>query len=194
MRLMPKSVLMAKLLLLAGAAGPALAAGAPADGGSKFPPFEASTFPSQLFWLAVTFGLLYILMSRVALPRVGAILEQRREAIDGALRAASAAQKEAEEQANALETSLAKARASAQGIAGEARDKSSKEIEARRAAVEKDLSAKLVAAEARITETKSKAMGNVETIAKDAVSTILEQLGSKATDAAIAKAISAVKA
>ncbi|MBN8532918.1 MAG: F0F1 ATP synthase subunit B' [Rhizobiales bacterium] len=185
---------MAKLLLLAGAAGPALAAGAPADGGSKFPPFEASTFPSQLFWLAVTFGLLYILMSRVALPRVGAILEQRREAIDGALRAASAAQKEAEEQANALETSLAKARASAQGIAGEARDKSSKEIEARRAAVEKDLSAKLVAAEARITETKSKAMGNVETIAKDAVSTILEQLGSKATDAAIAKAISAVKA
>jgi F-type H+-transporting ATPase subunit b len=194
MRLMPKSVLMAKLLLLAGAAGPALAAGAPADGGSKFPPFEASTFPSQLFWLAITFGLLYVLMSRVALPRVGAILEQRREAIDGALRAASAAQKEAEEQANALETSLTKARASAQGIAGEARDKSSKEIEARRAAVEKDLSAKLVAAEARIAETKATAMGNVETIAKDAVGTILEQLGGKATDAAIAKAISAAKA
>jgi F-type H+-transporting ATPase subunit b len=194
MRLMPKSVLMAKLILLSGAAGPALAAGAPADGGSKFPPFEASTFPSQLFWLAITFGLLYMLMSRVALPRVGAILEQRSEAIDGALRAASAAQKEAEEQANALETSLAKARANAQGIAGEARDKSSKEIEARRAAVEKDLSAKLVAAEARIAETKTKAMGNVETIAKDAVSTILEQLGGKATDAAIAKAISAVKA
>lgn len=193
MRLMPKSVLMAKLFLLAGAAGPALAAGAPADGGSKFPPFEASTFPSQLFWLALTFGLLYVLMSRVALPRVGAILEQRREAIDGALRAASAAQKEAEEQANALETSLAKARASAQGIAGEARDKSSKEIEARRAAVEKDLSAKLVAAETRISETKTKAMGNVETIAKDAVSIILEQLGGKATDAAIAKAVAAVK-
>lgn len=192
MRLMPKSLSM--LLLLAGAAAPALAAGAPADGGSKFPPFEASTFPSQLFWLAITFGLLYVLMSRVALPRVGSILEQRREAIDGALRAANAAQKEAEEQANALEAALVKARASAQGIAGEARDKSSKEIEARRTAVEKDLSAKLSAAEARIAETKTKAMGNVEGIAKDAVSAILEQLGSKSTDAAIAKAISSVKA
>lgn len=194
MHLMPKSVLMAKLLLIAGAVAPALAAGAPADGGSKFPPFEASTFPSQLFWLAITFGLLYVLMSRVALPRVGSILEQRRETIDGALRAAGEAQKQAEEQATALETSLAKARARAQGIAGEARDKSSKEIEARRAVVEKDLSAKLSEAEARILDTKNKAMGNVETIAKDAVSAILDQLGGKATDAAIAKAISAVKA
>lgn len=194
MRLMPKPVVMAKLFLLAGAAAPAMAAGAPTEGGSKFPPFEASTFPSQLFWLALTFGLLYVLMSRVALPRVGSILEQRRETIDGALRAASAAQKEAEEQATALETALAKARASAQGIAGEARDKSSKEIEARRTAVEKELSAKLGAAEVRISETKAKAMGNVETIAKETVGAILEQLGSKSTDAAIAKAISGVKA
>lgn len=171
---------------------PALAAGE--AGGHRFPPFDASTFPSQLFWLTITFGLLYFLMSRVALPRIGSILEQRREAIEGALRAASAAQKEAEEQANALEAALVKARASAQGIAGEARDKSSKEIEARRMVVEKDLSTKLVAAEARIAETKTKAMGNVEEIAKDAVSAILEQLGSKSTDAAIAKAISSVKA
>ncbi|MGL5445703.1 MAG: F0F1 ATP synthase subunit B' [Rhabdaerophilum sp.] len=194
MRLMPKSVLMAKLLLLAGASTPVLAAGAPAGGGSKFPAFEASTFAGQLFWLAITFGLLYYLMSRVALPRIGSIFEERREKIDSALQAASAAQKSAEEQAQALETSLAKARTSAQGIAAEARDKSAKEIETRRMAVEKDLGTKLTAAEARIAETKTAAMANVETIAKDAVGAILEQLGSKATEAAIAKAISGVKA
>ena len=113
--------------------------------------------------------------------------------IEGSLRAASAAQKEAEEQAAALEASLTKARANAQAIAGEARDKSAKEIEAQRVSVEKDLAGKLAAAEARIAETKAKAMGNVEGIAKEAVAAIVEQLGGKATDAAVAKAISAAQ-
>jgi F-type H+-transporting ATPase subunit b len=155
--------------------------------------FDSSTFASQLFWLALTFGILYRLMSRVALPRIGSVLEERREKIEGALRAAGAAQKEAEEQANALEVSLTKARAQAQAIAGEARDKSAKEIEAQRASVEKDLAGKLAAAEARIAETKTKAMGNVEGIAKDAVAAIVEQLGGKTTDAAVAKAIAAAQ-
>lgn len=172
---------------------PAFAAGNE-GGGHRFPPFDSSTFAGQLFWLALTFGLLYWLMSRIALPRVASILEERRETIDAALRAASAAQKSAEEQAAALEAAVTRARASAQGIAGEARDKSAKEIDARRAAVEKDLSAKLAAAEARIADTKAKAMQNVEVIATDAVSVILGQLGGKATESAIAKAISAAKA
>lgn len=171
---------------------PALAAGGE-GGGHRFPPFDSSTFASQLFWLALTFGVLYALMSRVALPRIGSVLEERREKIEGALRAASAAQKEAEEQANALEVSLAKARAQAQAIAGEARDKSAREIDAQRTSVEKELGGKLAAAEARIAETKTKAMGNVESIAKDAVSAIVEQLGGKTTDAVIAKAIAAAQ-
>lgn len=171
---------------------PALAARGE-GGGHRFPPFDSSTYASQLFWLVLTFGTLYALMSRVALPRIGSVLEARREMIEGSLRAASAAQKEAEEQAAALEASLTKARANAQAIAGEARDKSAKEIEAQRVSVEKDLAGKLAAAEARIAETKAKAMGNVEGIAKEAVAAIVEQLGGKATDAAVAKAISAAQ-
>lgn len=170
---------------------PALAAGD--GGGHRFPPFDSSTYASQLFWLVVTFGTLYALMSRVALPRIGSVLEERRATIEGALRAASTAQKEAEEQAAALEASLAKARANAQAIATEARDKSSREIEAQRVSVEKDLATKLAAAEARITETKMQAMGNVEAIATDAVAAIVEQLGGKTTDAAVAKAINAAQ-
>lgn len=161
-----------------------------AEGG--FPPFNAATFAGQLFWLALTFGTLYLLMSRVALPRVGAIMAEREATIEASLAQASKAQAAAEAEAQGLEQALAKAKANAQAIAQDARAKSAKEIEAKRSAVEKDLAAKMVAAEASISETKTKAMGNVEDIARDAVSAIIEQLTGKApTAAAVTKAITA---
>lgn len=178
-------------LIAVSAAAPALAAGA--GGGHRFPPFDSTTYAGQLFWLVLIFGALFILMSKVALPRVGSILEERQATIDSALAAASKAQKDAEEQAVALEAALGKARANAQAIAGEARAKSAKEIEATRTGVEKDLAAKLGAAEARIAETKAKAMANVEGIATDTVAVIIEQLGGKASASEIAKAIGAVR-
>ena len=182
MRFVPLSAILALV------AFPALAASE--EGGSAFPAFDSSSFSSQLFWLALTFGLLYVLMSKVALPRIGSIMDERRETIERALRQAAAAQKEAEESAASQEASLGKARANAQAEIGTAQAKSAKEIEARRILVEKDLSAKLVAAEARIGETKAKAMANVDAIAGDAVTAILDQLGVKAPKAdAVAKAI-----
>ena len=181
MRLLVTSVLVAL------STAPALAAGG-------FPPFESSTFAGQLFWLAITFGTLYWMMSRIALPRIGSILEERQNTIDSALAAAAKAQKGAEEAAAAHEQALAKAKANAQAIAQEARAKSTKEIDAQRHAVESDLSSKLSAAETRISEMKAKAMGNVDDIAKDAVSAIIEQLSGKApTAAAIAKAVGAAR-
>lgn len=167
---------------------PAFAAGGEAEGG--FPPFNAATFAGQLFWLAVTFGTLYYLMSRVALPRVGAIIAEREATIESALSQASKAQAAAETEAQALELALAKAKSNAQAIAQEARAKSAKDIDAKRSAVEKDLAAKMVAAEASIGETKAKAMANVEDIAKDAVSAMVEALtGAAPSAAAVAKAI-----
>ncbi|CAN1490152.1 AtpF F0F1-type ATP synthase, subunit b [Rhabdaerophilaceae bacterium] len=170
---------------------PALAAGA--SGGHRFPPFDSSTYSSQLFWLFLSFGGLYLLMSRVALPRLGAIIEDRRTTIDGALREASLAQSEAETQATALEQALGKARTSAQAIAAEARDKSSREIETQRVLVEQELAAKLQAAEARIALTKTEAMANVETIAESTVGIIVEQLGGQSTPASIAQAIAGAR-
>lgn len=178
-------------LIAAHAATPVLAAGA--GGGHRFPPFDSSTYASQLFWLFLVFGALYVLMSKVALPRISGILEERQTTIDSALASAQEAQKSAESEAVALDAALSKAKANAQAIAGEARAKSAKEIDATRAVVEKDLSAKLVAAEARIAETKAKAMANVDGIATDAVSAIIEQLGGKANAADIAKAIGAAR-
>jgi F-type H+-transporting ATPase subunit b len=169
---------------LAISAAPAFAAG------SAFPPFDSSTFAGQLFWLALSFGLLYLLMSRVALPRIGSIIAEREGTIESALAAASKAQAGAEAEAQALEASLAKAKANAQAIAQDARAKSNAEIDAKRKAVESDLSAKMSAAEASIGEMKAKAMANVEDIAKEAASALVEQLTGKApTAAALTKAL-----
>ena len=160
-----------------------------AEGGG-FPPFDSSTFAGQLFWLTITFGTLYLLMSRVALPRIASILGARQSTIETALTAASSAQKAAEAEALALEQALAKAKTNAQAIAIEARSRSAKEIDAKRHVVESELSARMIAAETEITATKAKAMANVEDIARDAVSAIIEQLTGKAPTAAeIARAL-----
>ncbi|HEY8580860.1 MAG TPA: F0F1 ATP synthase subunit B', partial [Beijerinckiaceae bacterium] len=91
------------------------ATAAPAAGAARvFPPFDTATFAGQLFWLAIIFGGLYYVMSRVALPRVAAILENRQSRIAGDLEAASAAQKSADEAGAASEKTLADAKANAQ--------------------------------------------------------------------------------
>src|ERR1700683_2257588 len=68
-------------------AEPAAHSQAPA-GHPAFPPFQAEHFPSQLAWLAVSFVLLYVLMAKVALPRIGAIFAERRKRIGDDLKAA----------------------------------------------------------------------------------------------------------
>lgn len=163
--------------------GTAHAAGAPAAGGS-FPPFDASTFAGQLFWLAVSFGLLYLMISKIAIPRISGIIEDRRAKIESDLNLAAQAQKSAEDAAKAFEANLAQAKANAQGIAQSARDTAAKEADVRRHQVEADLSAKLIAAEKAIVATKDKAMANVDGIAKDAAAAIVERLTGVAPKAA----------
>jgi F-type H+-transporting ATPase subunit b len=168
----------------------AWAAGAPAGGQKSgvFPPFDGSTFASQLFWLAVLFGLMYILLARVALPRVARILEDRRQRIEGDLAKAAALQKRAEEAGAAYEEELAKAKANAQAIAGKARDEAAKAADARRKALETDLAEKLARSEAQIAGTKADAMANVGAIASETAAEIVTRLTGKAPTAAELKA------
>jgi F-type H+-transporting ATPase subunit b len=101
-------------------------AGAPggdAHGGGAFPPFDQSTFASQLLWLAITFGLFYLLMSRVIVPRIGGILEHRRDRIAQDLDEASRLKEEADNAIAAYEQELAEARKKASAIAEAAREK-----------------------------------------------------------------------
>ena len=157
-----------------------------------FPPFDPATFPSQLLWLAITFGALYLLMSKIALPRIGSILENRKGIIDADLAAADASRQKTDAAIAAYEAALAAARSKAQGIANESREAIQADLAAKRSAVEADLTAKVTAAETRISATKAEALTHVDEIATETAQTVVTQLvGDVSTDsvrAAVAKA------
>jgi F-type H+-transporting ATPase subunit b len=161
-------------------------------GHSTFPPFDASTFPSQLLWFALIFGAMYYYLSKRFLPAIGGVIEARRARIAKDIDEATAMQAKADAAAAEHEKSLARARADAQATAQAARDKIAAETDAKRKALEDQLKAKLAQAEARIASNRTAAMGNVATIAADATGAIVERLIGRAPSAkAVAKAVDA---
>lgn len=156
--------------------------GGAAEHGSSFPPFDSEHFSSQLIWLALIFGALYLLMSRVALPRVAGILKDRGDKVSGDLDAAKAAQAKAEAAGADLEKTLAEAKGKAQGLGQEAHARLAAETDAKRKTLEAELNAKLAAAETQIADTKAKAMSNVDTIARDTAAAIVEHITGKPAD------------
>jgi F-type H+-transporting ATPase subunit b len=158
-----------------------------------FPQFDTTTFASQLLWLVITFGLFYMLMQKVIVPRVGSILENRHDRIAQDLDEAARLKSEADAAIETYERELSAAKAKAGQIASVARDEAKAKADAERAKVEADLNAKIAAAETRIGEIKAKAFAEVDTIAIDTVGSIVEELiGSKATAADIKAAVSGV--
>ena len=155
-----------------------------------FPPFEPSSFAGQLVWFAISFGLLYVLMSRYALPKIGEVLHDRAKRIASDLDEAQGMRNQAEEASAAYEASLAEARNKAKGIAQETRDKLTAEGEARRKDLEGDLARKLAEAEATIQSKTKDAMASVRGIAGDAAGAIVERLtGRPAESSAIEAAL-----
>lgn len=141
-----------------------------------FPPFDATTFASQLFWFALTFIIFYWLMSKVALPRIGGIIAARRSRIAADIAEAEQARAASEKAAIVYEKQLAEARAGAFTIAEEARVKAKAEADARRAAIESDLAKKLATAEERIGIIKTKALADVGAIAGEAAEAVVKSL------------------
>jgi F-type H+-transporting ATPase subunit b len=149
-----------------------------ADGGHKapFPPFEKSTFASQLVSIVIAFVALYLIVSRIALPRVGGVIDERQNAIDGDLAAAQKLKDESDNALKSYESELAAARARAQAISTETRDKLNAASEAERKTLEEQLSLKLADAEKTIASTRESAMSNVRGIAADAAAAIVQRL------------------
>lgn len=161
--------------------------------GRGFPPFDPHTFASQLLWLALTFIALYLVMSRIALPRIGAILEMRRQRVDGDLAEAQRLKDESDAAAAAHEKALAEARTRAQTLAGETREKAAAAAEARRKEVDAKLNARIAEAEKSIAATRSAAMANVHSIASDIAPAIVERLiGVSPASKEVAEAVSNV--
>lgn len=163
-----------------------------ATAGGAFPPFDPATFASQILWLVITFGVFYMIMSRVIIPRLAGILEVRHDRISRDLDETERLKNEADAAHAAYEHELAEAKKNAHSIALEATDKAKAESSAAREKVEAELSEKMAEAEARIAEIKAKAMAEVGTIANDTTSEIVKELiGGKLTKAEITKAVSA---
>jgi F-type H+-transporting ATPase subunit b len=144
--------------------------------GGGFPPFESSTFASQLVSLLIAFVALYVIVSRIALPRVGSVIDARQDAIEGDLAAAQKLKDESDAALKAYESELAAARSRAQAISNETREKLNAASEAERKTLEERLSAKLADAEKQIAATRESAMSNVRGIAADAAGAIVQQL------------------
>lgn len=163
------------------------------DHSDVFPPFDAATFPSQLLWLAITFGLLYLLMSKLALPRIGGILENRKALIDADLAAADADRQKTDAAIAAYEKALAEAKANAQGIANQTREAIQADLASKRTAAEADLSAKVTAAEARIAQTKAEALTHVDEIAAETAQAVVAQLVGDVSPDSVRAAVAKVK-
>jgi F-type H+-transporting ATPase subunit b len=159
-----------------------------AEGG--LPQLDLTRFPPQLFWLAVTFLLLYLLMSKLALPQVSDILRSREEKIAGDLSQADQLNREADAALKGYEQALAEARAKATEIAAQTRATIQADADARQAEAEARLSAQAAEAEASIRATRDQALSQVREIATDtAVAVVARLLGTQPDGASIDQAV-----
>jgi F-type H+-transporting ATPase subunit b len=160
-------------------AAPSANTEAPAGHGG-FPPFETQNFPSQLFWLTLCFVLLYVLMSKVALPRIASILAERSKTIAEDIAKAQHLKEQADAAHADYEKALSDARAGAQAIGNATRERQAAAAEETNRRLEAELHARLAAAETSIATTRDAAMSNVGSIAADTASAIVERLIGKA--------------
>ncbi len=146
------------------------------------PQLNFQDFAPQLFWLAVSFVVLYLIMSRIALPRVGSILEERSNRISADFAAAAKLREDTEKAIADYEKALADAKARAQQIAREAREKMTADIEQERATVDRQISEKMADAEERITSLKESALSHVDEIAVETTEALIARLLGKPVD------------
>ena len=140
-----------------------------------FPPFDTTTFPSQFFWLAVTFAFLFTVLWRVAGPRINGAITNRRGAINGAIAEAGKARTDAEAAQSAYETALATARARANALAEDTRSKLNAEIAKAKAEADAKAHDAMAAADVRIAQTRENAKAAVSAAARDAAIAIVER-------------------
>lgn len=154
------------------------------------PQFDFATFPTQLFWLAVTFIVLYILMKRLALPQVEAAISARRNQLDDDLARAAARKDEAEATLAAYEKALAEARGRAQQTLAETGDRLAAEAAERQQELARGLAEQVAAAEREIAAAKQRALADIRAVAGDVASSLAEKLlGAPADATAVTAAV-----
>lgn len=155
------------------------------------PQLDVSTFGNQIFWLLVTLVAIYFVLSRVALPRIAAILAERQGTITNDIAAAEDLKARAKSAEAAYEQALADARAEAQKIAANTRAEIQKDLDAAIAKADAEIAAKAAESEAAIAEIRAGAVDAVRDVAKDTALEIVQVMGGSADAKDIAAAVDA---
>ncbi len=171
-----------------GAQGAAEAAG---NGGEAvgMPQLDFSTFGNQIFWLVVTLVAIYIVLSRVALPRIAAVLAERQGTITNDLAAAEELKLQAVKAEEAYNQALAEARAEANRIVADAKVEIKADLDVAIAKADAQIAAKSAESEKAIAEIRASAMDSIKVVAKDTAKEIVAALGGKADAKAITSAV-----
>lgn len=160
------------------------------EGGAAMPQLDFATYPSQLFWLVIAFSVLFILMWKVAIPRVGEVVEAREQKVRADLERAEQLRDEIAETEIEVEKALATARSEAQDIVRKAQDKVLADHAKKQAKLDEELAERVSEAEARIDAARKEAMASVKDVAQDVAAASIEKLtGQKADDKAVSAAV-----
>jgi F-type H+-transporting ATPase subunit b len=154
------------------------------------PQLDFSTFPNQIFWLVVTLVIIYLVLSKVALPRIAAVLAERQGTITNDIAAAEELKQKAADAEAAYEKALADARAEASRIAGETKAEIQAEVDAAIAKADAEIAARAAEGEAKIGEIREGAAAAVKEVAEDTAKAVVAAMGVDVDDAAIKSAIS----
>lgn len=153
------------------------------------PQLDFSTFGNQIFWLLVTLVVIYFVLSRVALPRIAAVLAERQGTITNDIAKAEDLKAQAADAEAAYEKALADARSEAQAIAQATRDDIKAQGQAAQAEADAKIAAQAAESEKAIAEIRASAMENVEVVAKDTAEALVSALGGSASKADIDAAV-----
>ncbi len=156
------------------------------------PQLDTAIYPNLIFWLVIALVALYLILTKVALPRIGTILAERNDAISNDLEMAALYKRRAEGAEGAYNAALAKARDEAQKIAAEAKAAVGKELAVVTAKADAEIAAKAAESEGRIKEIEASAAESVAEVAKSTAEAIVAAIGPKGVDpAAVAAAVNA---
>ena len=162
---------------------------AEAASASGMPQLDFSTWGNQIFWLVIALIATYLILSRVALPRIGALLAERTGTITNDIAAAEDLKAKAAEAEQAYEKALLDARSEAHRIVEEAKAEIKGDLDAAIAKADVEIAAKAAESEKAIAEIRASALENVKTVAKDTAKEIVTALGGKADAKTITAAV-----
>jgi F-type H+-transporting ATPase subunit b len=148
----------------------------PKPEGAGFPPFKTETFPGQIFWLVITFSFLFVVLWRVAGPRIAGVITVRRNRISDDLSLAQRHRTDAEAASAAYQSALTGARTRAQALAEENRKAVIDDVNTAKATADAKAAADFAQAETRIAASRGEARSHVAKAAEEAAIQIVAHL------------------